>query len=163
MTFSGSYFNFLISSRVLKNLIFIQSPWKAQIKEEESTAFSKINSKKIFSCLWSFWKSSKNFENFLNFSIMVNHIFWSRLKYVSRINIIGRTGCYLKWRLSKSFEEKFNWRKHLRPSKIPKIASRIGISYGNAQAIITDELGYCKVSATWARRLLIDKYRQQRF
>lgn len=45
---------------------------------------------------------------------------------------------------------------------VAEIASEVGISYGSAQAIITDNLEYRKVSARWVPRLLTEDQKRQR-
>jgi len=45
---------------------------------------------------------------------------------------------------------------------VAEIASEVGISYGNAQAFITDDLGFRKVSARWVPRLFTEDHKQQR-
>ncbi|XP_014486949.1 PREDICTED: histone-lysine N-methyltransferase SETMAR-like [Dinoponera quadriceps] len=45
---------------------------------------------------------------------------------------------------------------------VAEIASEVGISFGSAQAIITDDLGFGKVSATWVPRLLTENQKRYR-
>jgi len=45
---------------------------------------------------------------------------------------------------------------------IMEIASEIKISYGSAESIIVDELGFRKISARWVPRLLTDQMKQNR-